>query len=170
MKNYDADLEDVMLSLARTRLDVLQSILRRRNEDDSTLFRMPLSAVLSAEFRRPIDPRSILVAGVGLGLIGIAHFVSTHNVVTCLLDIIGLLTVLMPLLGLRRDQLILKTTDTEMVIDCAENPNEVRCFIIALNILLTSGRDTAAEDLRHSEKSSLPHPGERRRWRRSKER
>jgi|GEM_PF-367012 len=143
MSDYEDVSETVLLSLPKTRLDVLQSKLHRRNADGSILFWLPLSAVASAEFRRPIDARSLVMIAAGGVLVAIGHFVSEYNLVTCLLYISALFVVILPIFGIRKDQLVLKTAEDTMFVDCEEMPGDVRCFSIALNILLASDRNNA---------------------------
>ena len=143
MSDKEGVSESVLLSLPKTRLDVLQTKLHRRNADDSILFWLPLSAVLSAEFRRPIDSRSLVIIAAGAGLVAIGRFVSDYNLVTCLLYVSALFIVILPIFGIRKDQLVLRTAENTMYIDCDELSGDVRCFTIALNILLNSGRNDA---------------------------
>lgn len=140
MSAGEAVIEEVMLKLPKTRLEVMQTRVQRLNADGSKLFQLPLSDVTSVEFRRPQDPRALLFLAAALAVAALGYFVSAHNWLSCLLYVAGVLAGFLALLGWRKDQLVLQTGGAEMVVDCDEMANEVSCFAIALNALLGVAR------------------------------
>ena len=126
------------LTLPETRVEVHSSTLQRKNEDGSVLFELPLSSILSADFRRPFDPFCFLFIGTALAIAGIGRFASELNWLSCLLYLAAVVTMAIGFAGCRKDQLQLQTKNGEVLINCDELENEVRSFTTALNAILAA--------------------------------
>ncbi|TWW09477.1 hypothetical protein E3A20_13910 [Planctomyces bekefii] len=81
-----------------------------------------------------------------MGAVAVGYFVSQYNWLSSVQYVVGLFAGVLGLFGWRKGQLVLRTSDTEMVVDCDELANEV-CFTIALNALLGAERRNAGEVL-----------------------
>lgn len=125
-----------LFTLPKSRLYVFDEELQRRNEDGTLLLRLPLASIHKVEFRRPLNPFCLVFVGTGLVCVGIAWFVSANNLLSCLLYVAALVLLVLAIGGMRHDQIVVWTETDAIVLDCAEQSDEVKCFVASFQSVL----------------------------------
>lgn len=122
-----------VMSLPDTRLTVGPAHVRRIDAKGNCLFSVPLASIEGVEFSRPLCSVAVTFAAGGLGLLGIAAFVSTSNVLSWVLGGVGILLLLqVAVAGIRTERLVFRTKAGNLTCDCLEPTAVVRAFVVGV--------------------------------------
>jgi hypothetical protein len=136
----DAEEESVVidLELLKSNLRVSVGELQRLNARNNFLLRLPLTQILRIGLRRRFDFMTINLVFVGVALAAIGAYVSASNLTTCVLYTLAVFAMAIGFFGMRFPtvQLVIRTSDGVLRVQCQDPPDEVECFLVSLRMLI----------------------------------
>jgi hypothetical protein len=127
------------LELALARLRVVGEELVRLNSRGVPVLRLRLREIDEVGTGVGFDPMSALFLGAALGTAAIGRFVvENNNTLTVLLYLAAFGGVLLAIFGSVRQQVVVRTAGKTLVVNCADQADEVAGFAASLTAELAS--------------------------------
>ena len=144
------------LELLKSNLRLSGGELQRLNNRNNFLLRLPLTQIQRIGLRRRFDFMSSIVVFVGMALAAIGAYVSTSNFTTCVLYVLAVLAMALGFFSMRFPtiQLIIRTPDGVLRIQCQDPADEVECFLLSVRALLPKNESLLLDDAKTSTKSA----------------
>ena len=126
------------LELALARLRVVGDELLRLNSRGSPMLRLRLREIDDVATGIGFDPMSALFLGAALGAAAVGRFVSENSSLTALLYLAAFGGALLAIFGSVRQQVVLRMAGKTLVVNCADQADEVAGFVASLTAELVN--------------------------------